>query len=60
MTKCPACDELITPNCTTYKASEGFVDMEGNFFEDKFVMIHQQCFYSYLYDPFAKLEEEML
>tara|TARA_R100000315_G_C5171484_1_gene98991 strand:+ start:237 stop:419 length:183 start_codon:yes stop_codon:yes gene_type:complete len=60
MIKCPACNELITPNCTTYKASSGFVDTENNFFEDKYVMIHQECFYNYLYDPFAKLEEELL
>ena len=40
MTKCPACSELITPNCTVFKASIGFIDLDGNFFEDKCIVIH--------------------
>ena len=58
MIKCPCCDELITPNCIVYKASVGFTDIDGSYYEDKCVIIHQECHYNYLYNPFEKLEED--
>lgn len=58
MIKCPCCGELITPNCTVYRASTGFVDTEGLYYEDASVLVHQECYYDYLYNPFDKLEED--
>jgi len=59
MIKCPACDELITPNCNVYQASSGFVNVDGGFFVDSSVIIHQSCYYDYLFNPFEKLEENL-
>tara|TARA_R100001594_G_scaffold13276_5_gene28775 strand:+ start:5790 stop:5978 length:189 start_codon:yes stop_codon:yes gene_type:complete len=59
MTKCPACSELITPNCTVFKASIGFIDLDGNFFEDKCIVIHRECNYDYLFNPIEKLENDI-
>ena len=59
MMTCPACKELITPNSSTYKASSGFIDLEGNYFEDKNIIVHRDCCYEYLYNPFDELEEDL-
>ena len=40
MIKCPKCKELIGPSAPVYKASRGFVDEKGNFYEDEGIVVH--------------------
>ena len=59
MTKCPVCDNLIAPSSVSYKAASGFLDSDGVFHEQDYVIIHSECHYNYLYNPFEKLEENI-
>jgi hypothetical protein len=57
MVNCPVCKELITPNGMVYKASAGFLNLDGEFHEDSTVIVHRECCYNYVYNPFEELEE---
>tara|TARA_R100001530_G_scaffold132817_1_gene105559 strand:- start:254 stop:442 length:189 start_codon:yes stop_codon:yes gene_type:complete len=59
MKKCPVCDDLITPCSVAYKASSGFLDKDGVFHETDYVIMHRECYYNYLFNPFDKLEEDI-
>tara|TARA_R100001594_G_scaffold125829_2_gene162928 strand:- start:266 stop:454 length:189 start_codon:yes stop_codon:yes gene_type:complete len=59
MNNCPVCDDLITPSSVSYKASAGFLDEDGIFHETDSVVIHRECHYNYLFNPFDKLEEDI-
>ena len=59
MITCPACKELITPSCIVYRSSIGFIDTEDTFFVDKSILVHQECHYDYLYNPFEVLENDL-
>jgi len=56
MIKCPKCKELIGPSAPIYKASRGFIDADGIFFEDESVVVHIECSYDYTVNPFDILE----
>ena len=58
MTICDKCKELIGPSAPVYKASRGFVDKDGNFYEDESVMFHMECYHSY--DPFEAVEYKLI
>ncbi len=60
MIKCPKCKELIGPSAPVYKASRGFVDKDGNFYEDESVIIHIDCYYEYTYNPFEAVERAII
>ncbi len=59
MIKCPRCKDLIGPSAPVYKAARGFIDKEGNFYEDESVVIHMDCYYEFIYDPFEAIEQNM-
>ena len=59
MTKCRVCGELISPSSVSFKASSGFLDIDGVFHEDAIVIIHRECHSNYLFNPFDKLEEDI-
>tara|TARA_Y100000401_G_scaffold107684_1_gene102261 strand:+ start:5203 stop:5391 length:189 start_codon:yes stop_codon:yes gene_type:complete len=59
MIKCPICRELITPSSLTYKISSGFQNEDGSYYEQATIIIHKECSYDYLYNPFEKLEEDI-
>lgn len=56
MIKCPKCKEIIGPSAPVYKASRGFVDCDGFFYEDESVVLHIECSYSYSVNAFDILE----
>ena len=56
MTICSKCKKIAVSYAPVYKASRGFVDSDGQFFEDESVIIHQECYYDYTYEPFVALE----
>lgn len=60
MVTCFKCREIIGPSAPVYKASRGFVDKDGNFFEDVKVIVHIECAHDYIFNPFDALEEELL
>ena len=59
MTKCPVCKELMSQTSPSYKASIGFIDIDGVFHDDESVVVHIDCMYNYTYDPFTELEEKI-
>ena len=59
MTKCPVCDEVIAPSSVSYIASAGFLDADGVFHEHENVIIHRECYYNYLHNPFDELEDSI-
>jgi len=58
MTTCEKCKELIGPSAPVYKASRGFVDKDGSFFEDESIVFHMECYHSY--DPFEAIEHKLI
>jgi hypothetical protein len=56
MKKCPVCQDLISPNAVSLKASCGFVDDNGDFYETEFIVFHKDCYHNYLFNPFEQLE----
>ena len=58
MTICSKCNELIGPSAPVYKASRGFIDKDGCFYEDETVIFHIEC-YHYTYNPFDVIEEKI-
>ena len=59
MIQCPKCKELIGTSAPVYKAARGFVDKDGNFYEDESVIVHIDCYYEYTFNPFEVLEQIM-
>ena len=59
MIKCPICEKLVGTSSVAYKASSGFLDEDGIFHDDIFIIIHKECKDNYLYGPFEKIEEEI-
>jgi len=59
MVKCPACGELISHSCLSYKVSGGFLNEDGSFQEDVTIYLHPECANDYLYNPFSRLEEKI-
>ena len=59
MINCPVCQKPISPSTLSYKASAGFLDIDGVFHEDAIVIIHRECHSNYLFNPFDKLEEDI-
>ena len=59
MIRCPKCKEAICPSAPVYRASRGFVNQDGDFFEDESVVIHIECSYDYTINPFDVLEERI-
>ena len=59
MIKCPRCKELIGPSAPVYKASRGFVDGKGNFYDDEGIVMHIDCYYDFTYDPFEAVEQRI-
>ena len=57
MTKCKKCSKIIGPSAPVYKASRGFVDSDGSFFEDESIVVHIDCYHDYTFNPFGTLEE---
>ena len=57
MTKCAKCNEIIGPSAPVYKASRGFVDLDGNFLDDESIVVHIDCYHDYMFNPFGTLEE---
>jgi hypothetical protein len=56
MITCLKCKKIIGPSAPVYKASRGFVDSDGIFYEDEAIIIHIECFYDYTFEPFSALE----
>ena len=54
---CPKCKEIIGPTAPVYKASRGFVDIDGTFHDDESVVVHMECHSDYTYNPFEHIEE---
>ena len=59
MINCPVCQKPISPSTLSYKASAGFLDIDGVFHEDAKIIVHAECQNSYTYDVFNKLEQDM-
>lgn len=59
MIKCPKCKELIGPSAPCYKASRGFIDSDGIFYEDETIVLHMECYYHYTFDPFDEIESNI-
>ena len=59
MIKCSKCNELIGPTTPCYKASRGFADKDGVFYEDESVIMHMECYHHYTYDPFNDIETKI-
>tara|TARA_R100000458_G_scaffold12744_1_gene10535 strand:- start:280 stop:468 length:189 start_codon:yes stop_codon:yes gene_type:complete len=59
MIKCPKCKELIGPSAPVYKASRGFIGVDGVFYEDESVILHIECSYDYTINPFDVLEDKI-
>ena len=57
MISCHKCKKLIGPSAPAYKASRGFVDEEGTFYEDEAIVVHIDCYHDYTFEPFHALEE---
>ena len=58
MKKCPACNKLISPSALSYKASAGFLDIDGVFHDDAVIIIHTECL-DYTFNPFEEIEKNM-
>lgn len=59
MLKCPVCKDLVSPSAISLKASEGFVDENGDFHETQSIVFHKDCYHNYLFNPFEKLELDL-
>tara|TARA_R110002110_G_scaffold69543_6_gene187405 strand:+ start:742 stop:936 length:195 start_codon:yes stop_codon:yes gene_type:complete len=57
MIKCPVCQKLISPSSISYKASSGFLDVDGVFHEDASIITHKECKENYIYNIFESLEK---
>jgi|TARA_R110000824_G_scaffold38267_9_gene117073 hypothetical protein len=58
MTKCAKCKELIGGSAPAYKASRGFIDIDGIFHDDEGVVIHMECL-SHTFNPFQYIENKI-
>ena len=56
MIKCGQCGEIIGLSAPVYKASRGFLGDDGTFHDDESVVIHMDCYYNHIYDPFYAIE----
>lgn len=56
MIKCTVCKELISPSSVSYKASSGFVNLDGSFHEQDSIIVHVECHHDYFYNAFEELE----
>ena len=58
MTRCAKCKELIGGSAPAYKASRGFVDGDGIFYDDVVAIVHMECL-SHTFNPFEYIESKI-